>query len=527
MYPPRGYMQSLLNRWYVRDALIIIVACIATLLYLQRVDSGFPLDDSWIHQVYGRNLAEFGEWAFIEGEPSAASTAPLYTALLAVGYTFDLPYEAWTHLLGAFTLILAGLISARLTERISPEKTWTPLASGLAIVSAWHLIWSAVSGMETMLFSMFTILLMWLAWRELDKRSDKQSHIMLRGFIFGIVSALAMLTRPEGVMLAGIVGLLMLIVRPQGNFRKTLMWGGASLIGFLLLISPYLLLNLDLTGGLLPATSDAKYAQHLVIIQQTTFFERLLIMTIPVLAGGQFLLVFGLIRFVVPHIKRIRINPQSLFYLLPVIWIIAMICLYAVRLPAGYQHGRYVIPVIPAMIIVGVVGTTQFIMATNEDERDFAIGRLLSRVVAVSALGSFIYFGFILGPDVYEQDVDIINEEMVDVAHWIEENIPEGELLAIHDIGAVGYFAPRPILDIAGLINPEVVPIIDNEEALWMLMQDYDARYLMAFPDQVPGDDINDSRICILYQSNGRTSFNLGGGKMTVYRLTWNGECPS
>ncbi|MEZ6074072.1 MAG: hypothetical protein R3C10_28290, partial [Pirellulales bacterium] len=43
---------------------------------------GFPLDDSWIHQTYARNLADFGEWSFVPGTPSAGSTAPLYSTLL-------------------------------------------------------------------------------------------------------------------------------------------------------------------------------------------------------------------------------------------------------------------------------------------------------------------------------------------------------------------------------------------------------------------------------------------------------------
>ncbi|NJL95821.1 MAG: hypothetical protein HC915_19860 [Anaerolineae bacterium] len=51
---------------------------------------GFPLDDSWIHQTYARNLAQHGEWAYTPGTPSTASTAPLYTVLLALGHVLGL-----------------------------------------------------------------------------------------------------------------------------------------------------------------------------------------------------------------------------------------------------------------------------------------------------------------------------------------------------------------------------------------------------------------------------------------------------
>jgi hypothetical protein len=112
-------------------------------------------------------------------------------------------------------------------------------------------------------------------------------------------------------------------------------------------------------------------------------------------------------------------------------------------------------------------------------------------------------------------------------AHWILENLPEDELLAVHDIGAVGYFSRRPrLLDLAGLINPEVVPILFDKEALYELMRERGARFLMAFPYQTPGEDTGDSRLCPLYSSGGRTSVSIGGDKMVIYRLAWDGVCP-
>ena len=51
---------------------------------------GFPLDDSWIHLTFARNLAQHGEWSFRPGIPSAGSTSPLWSALLAIGFLFNL-----------------------------------------------------------------------------------------------------------------------------------------------------------------------------------------------------------------------------------------------------------------------------------------------------------------------------------------------------------------------------------------------------------------------------------------------------
>ena len=70
---------------------------------------GFPLDDSWIHQTYARNLADHGEWAFRPGTTSAGSTSPLWSALLSIGFFLGLAPYIWTFFLGAVIIFsLAG-----------------------------------------------------------------------------------------------------------------------------------------------------------------------------------------------------------------------------------------------------------------------------------------------------------------------------------------------------------------------------------------------------------------------------------
>ena len=132
-----------------RDAIFLILALLLVALYIflanRRFDIGFPLDDAWIHQTYARNLAERGEWAFIPGKSSAASTAPLYSALLAIGHGIKLAPFLWTHLLGVLALAWAGIMAARIGEHLFPEHCHIRVASGLAVVLAWHMVWAAAS----------------------------------------------------------------------------------------------------------------------------------------------------------------------------------------------------------------------------------------------------------------------------------------------------------------------------------------------------------------------------------------------
>ncbi len=62
------------------DLLLGFLALVSVLVYVgvaARLDEvGYPLDDAWIHQTYARNLARTGQWAFVPGQVSSASTAP-------------------------------------------------------------------------------------------------------------------------------------------------------------------------------------------------------------------------------------------------------------------------------------------------------------------------------------------------------------------------------------------------------------------------------------------------------------------
>jgi hypothetical protein len=178
-------------------------------------------------------------------------------------------------------------------------------------------------------------------------------------------------------------------------------------------------------------------------------------------------------------------------------------------------------PALPALIVAGTVGLAAFIERTRRS----LVGRVATRSLLAAAVLVFVFFAVVTGRSTYARDVRIINEEMVTAAHWIQANIPPDELLAIHDIGAVGYFAPRPILDIAGLVDPQVIPLLGDEDAMWNFMQEHDARYLMAFADQIPGGNVNDPHLCLAFTTNNPTAREAGGHNMTVYALVWDEVC--
>ena len=191
------------------------------------------------------------------------------------------------------------------------------------------------------------------------------------------------------------------------------------------------------------------------------------------------------------------------------------------RLPAPYQHGRYVMPVLPALLIYAAGGLLHLVEIGKHTPQ----GRVATRSLALSAVMAFPAFLWI-GAGAYANDVRIINTEMVETAKWVRDNVPENELFAVHDIGALGYYAPREILDLAGLVTPELVPFIRDRERLMQYMCEQDAKWLMVLPDQRPAD-ANDPRLSLTYESPYNFA-NLAQGnspepwKMRVYQLDCN-----
>jgi hypothetical protein len=125
----------------------------------------------------------------------------------------------------------------------------------------------------------------------------------------------------------------------------------------------------------------------------------------------------------------------------------------------------------------------------------------------------------VIGAQAYGRDVRFIESEMVTTARWLDRQTSPDALIAAHDIGAIGYFSQRPLIDLAGLITPEVIPIIRNEAALLDFINSRQADYLVTFPSWYPGLTRN-SKLTRLYSTGSPYAPQAGGDNMTVYKMS-------
>ncbi|MBI3741407.1 MAG: hypothetical protein HY257_06590 [Chloroflexi bacterium] len=512
-----------------QNLFLILLAFISAGVYLalsaSRGAVGFPLDDAWIHQVYARNLGTRGEFAFFAGQPSAGSTAPLWTIFLAVGYFLRIDFHAWTYVVVAMLMGASVILAGRVGERIfatrnsqienhflvpSPKsQTWLfAFSLSLFTLLEWHLSWSAVSGMEIPLFVFLSLLLL------------ERFYARERAWLLGIIGALLTLTRPEGAVLAGIVAASVIARRieattkqsptvPRGLLRfarNDVMFFG---FGFAFLLAPYLLFNLAVSGNIFPNTFFAKNAEYQIIIERVPFVIRYLQLLFIPFIGAQTLLIPAMLFAVFHFVKR-----RNFFGLIPLAWILLLPALYALRLPVAYQHGRYEMPIIPFIVMYGIGG--MFLLF--ERVKNF----VFRATYALAPAATLIAFWFI-GANAYATDVAIIDCEMVQTARWVAQNVPRDARVAAHDIGALGYYYDKPFIDLAGLVSPEVIPFIRDENRLREYLFSRSTQYAIFFPDWYPALD-SDPRFARVFQTDCAVTRREGGTNMVVYKIVLTGK---
>jgi hypothetical protein len=422
---------------------------------------GFPLDDPWIHLQFARTLREFGAFSYFRTEMvTAGSTSPLYTLLLALGFVFTSHEMALSYFLGITFLAVAGAFFVLLLRRLTPGMPLFALAGLLGFVMEPRLCWAAISGMETTLFIACVLASLYFfaagRWRLLA--------LSMGGLIW---------IRPEGVLLValltgGTVYRMYFEASPEADPPRGSNPGSpwirlrVPLALFLLIASGYFSMNLALSGSLFPNSYAAKVNYD--ISGRPAFPAQVF----AYFTGGHMSVIalLAVVGAVVAVRDFLRLRRSEPFLIL--CWIVLLILVYWRELPFMYQEGRYVMPAIGPFMLLGLVGAAaapEFLRRRFFPRSD---GRWISRAPIALALIPVVQ-SFSPGetPDgKYAEACRYIRDRQVKTACWLHDNLPGNAVVATHDIGAIGFYSELRVVDIVGLISPEVIPGRHNVDSL-------------------------------------------------------------
>jgi len=245
----------------------------------------------------------------------------------------------------------------------------------------------------------------------------------------------------------------------------------------LALLVAYGMFNYSISGSVFPNTFYAKQMEYASVLQQP-FIQRLAnILLVPISGAGIFLIP-GFVISIFLSIKK-----RNWWLICAILWFFGYGVVYALRLPMTYQHGRYLMPMIPVFFMIGIIGSKHLmnVIARNTG--------WMQRITKPVFLGVFVFniIFAINGLQTIVNDIQTIDQFMVKPALWIRDNTSKDAIIAVHDIGAMGYFGERQIIDLAGLIQPELIPIIRDEEGIKRYLTKADADYLVVFKEWYPG----------------------------------------
>ena len=395
------------------------------LLFILGVDVSVPpMDDTYIHLVYGRSLFTAAPLSFNHGEPSSGFTSPLWLLPSALASLFGTALAP--AVLMMFSLLAAGTALFML-----------PPFAGILLLMTGPFFFHASSGMETAL-SCLAVVAVWRCVR--DGTGVKVSSFILLG---------AFLVRPELAVLAIPLFLSLKVRNPASIFRLAAPSVTAGLL--------WLFWNIHSMGLPLPSTFYAKQPVSWLASANAGLPGLLkgLLITSPLLLFAAAISITGLMR------NKGKKRSEVSLALIPLL-------LFALSLylqPNSFFQMRYYVPALTALVL-----------ATGHWLGGLQRKKLNVFILAVSMLPGLIIFAGRRADasyDVYSIDVR--------PAQYISSVASPEQTVAAADIGAVKWITDMEILDLDGLVTAERLPGSGREGWQWIMDR---SDYLLAFPEQ-------------------------------------------
>jgi tetratricopeptide (TPR) repeat protein len=415
---------------------------------------GFPLDDPWIHLTFAKNLAKYFSFSYFKNEMvTAGSTSPIYTALLAVGFFISNNEFMLSYFLGILFLVAAAIFFYRLASHdFDKENLFAILCTAIFISDKW-LNFISVSGMET---TMYIFILIACAYFYKKKKSIP----------FAIFAGLIIWTRPDGVAFyaALIVDYLWLLFTSKSDkslklFSKKDYIKIATIFSAMLLL--YFALNIMLSSSLLPNTYTAKLTYYSPEFKSRSEFLKNEVWNY-FTNGSYGIIMAGFIIAVLIMLKDVfkKNYNRTILY---IGFIVALIFEYWYKLPYAHRFGRYMMPVIPFFILASALGYRDIFYAIGKYMKGKAVYQVLS-VIIFGAMLILNAINFKPTSVSYSEECKYINDRQVTAAIWLRDNTKPEDIIATHDVGAIGFYSERKIVDIAGLITPELINKINTKD---------------------------------------------------------------
>jgi hypothetical protein len=441
-------------------------------------------DDPFITFRYADNLRSGLGFVYNPGEYVLSTTTPLYALLLAgLGHLWsDLPHMS--NLISALSLALGGVFIYLIGQQ------WREPLAGLfaGILFPFFPLMISTFGAETGFYVMLI-----LGAFALYAKGQHQGAMAL--------TALATLTRAEGILVAAVLG-VDLLVR-----QRRIPW--QPLFLFALLVIPWYLFSWFYFGSPFPVTLAAKQHQGQMAISEG--FALGFLRQLRGYAHQPLYWVHGTL-----GLLGVGYAISTARQWLPLLtW--GALYLVSYTLLGVTRYFWYYAPLVPVILVLVGLGATAvsrwLLPRLTQKRRNVVLLICLLLLLWPQAEGLEYLHGH-LDPRAH------IYQE---VGLWLAQNTPSEATVGTLEVGIIGYYANRHMIDFAGLIQPDVAQQMGRETtyqdtALWAV-QRYQPSYLVLRLDQFP--ELTQgivSELCIPLQTFVKEEYP---GELVIYECHW------
>lgn len=428
-------------------ALLWLLVFAASMLYHTGGRLALPLDDSFIYFQYARQAAQGHFLEYNTGaEPTAGATSLLYTLLLVPGFWLGLDgmgIALYALALGLVWLGLSAWLLLLLGRKLS--GSFSGWVAALMFLLCGPLLWGYYSGMAIGLFACAILLTLYLYLTE-DRRTP-------------LAATLLVLARPEGIA-------LVLLVLALVAYRRALNWQWGVPLGAYVIQA---LLLAWYTGEAGASGVEAKWRlaePHGSLPEQirAVFFDFAEFVK-GILAGSLGHQTSVNLYAYDGNYRRMVFAPfVALFFLAELsyrlweelskrqlgvaalggAWFVGGVLLTCTLVEYDAHFNRYQQPFLPLYILFAALGLGRLDAAGGEWGRKLARG--LACFFGLWGLMSVGFFAVAYG----ENCSDIRNQQ-VEMARFIDAELPSDARIAVNDAGALRYFSRRQTIDLVGL----------------------------------------------------------------------------
>jgi len=416
--------------------LLYVLPCFLVAFFSYK-SKGFQLDDALIYLRYIRNFQNGYGLVYNPGEQFNGLTSPLFSYLMVLGSFFTKNLQILSIASSGCFLAIAAIIGGKLFSKTSLGQLFTSLS--IASFGYFYLTF----GMETPLFLLLLSLSLYLY-----KVNSRYLFLSL---------AFLVITRSEGILLAAPLTIALLVR------NKKLPNINILLLSILIFLTPYII-NYINYGDFIAATANAKIGQGKSgLWGYGWIFFNIDYLFDWAFSGRKFLAISLIVTSIYGGFLLIR----NRVALLSMVFLVLLLGFYGCLNIPNYHW--YYAPFFFFFIIFSCSGIESF--AKELLRYPWPSNQTFVFLITLTAL-PFFYINTI------SLNGGGRNEPYAQVGTWLKENTNQNASIAMVEIGTIGWYSDRRIIDILGLVNKFNADYITKGDVTsWI--KDYQPDYIL------------------------------------------------